>query len=151
MYHLEYSQKIPVSIALAWNFFSEPANLQKITPGSMGFKITSPHLSGCIHEGLKITYKVSPLFGIPLVWVSKITMVKKEELFIDEQEKGPYKYWQHKHFFKEIEGGTLIQDMVTYQVPFGFLGKLIHSLFVKKKLKELFIYRKEKITEFFLE
>jgi ligand-binding SRPBCC domain-containing protein len=150
MYHqLKYEQKLPAGIGKVWDYFSNPANLGKITPSTMGFKITSPKGVQVIYPGLKISYKVSPLFGIPLVWVSEITTVKKKELFVDEQVKGPYKYWQHKHYFQEIDEGTLIQDLVTYQLPFGPFGKLAHFLFVKKKLKEIFSYRKQKITEIF--
>ena len=88
----------------------------------MRFKTTSEPVRGEIYPGQIITYKVSPLFGIPLSWMTEITEVVKNELFVDEQKRGPYKLWQHKHYFEQKDSGVLMTDIVHYQLPFSLLG-----------------------------
>lgn len=89
----------------AWDFFSSPLNLAKITPEHMGFIITSDFEEGQnMYPGMIITYKVSPLLGIKLDWMTEITHVKEGEYFVDEQRFGPYALWHHQHHFKAIPG-----------------------------------------------
>lgn len=88
-----------------------------------------------------ITYKVSPLLGIKLNWVTEITHVKDKQYFVDEQRIGPYAMWHHEHKIEPIEGGVLMTDIITYQPPMGFLGVIANSLFIKKQLQDIFDYR----------
>ncbi len=142
-------QKIPVSLEKAWAFFSDPANLQVITPDNMGFKVISKHHADTMYAGQIIEYKVKPLLGIPIYWMTEITQVKDKEYFIDEQRIGPYKLWHHQHHFKEIPGGVEMTDIVHYKNPFWILGRLANALFIKKKLDEIFAYRYKKVEELF--
>lgn len=142
-------QKIPVSLDTAWEFFSNPANLQAITPENMSFKIISQHYGETMYAGQIIEYKVKPLAGIPVYWMTEITQVKNKEYFIDEQRQGPYKLWHHQHHFKAIPGGVEMTDIVHYKVPLGLLGRLANWLFVKKKLDGIFAYRYHKTEELF--
>ena len=142
-------QKIPVSLEEAWSFFSNPANLQTITPDEMRFRIISKHNSDKMYAGQIIEYKVSPVLGISLYWMTEITQVSENKFFIDEQRKGPYALWHHQHHFKEIEGGVEMTDIVHYKNPFGFIGNFFNALFVRKKLKGIFHYRFSKIEELF--
>lgn len=132
---------LPISKEKAWSFFTNPDNLAKITPPEMGFQITSKSREGDVYEGMMISYKVSPLLGIKLTWVTEITKVRKGEYFVDEQRIGPYKLWHHEHWFKEVEGGVEMEDIVHYALP-GFVPDFIfHPLIVKGKLKEIFDFR----------
>lgn len=140
-------QKIPVSLKEAWDFFSNPANLQTITPANMGFKIISEYHGEKMYPGQVIEYKVSPIFNIPLYWMTEITHVEELNYFIDVQRKGPYALWHHQHHFKEIEGGVEMTDIVHYKNPLGFVGGIANSLFVKKQLKNIFKYRFNKVEE----
>ena len=100
IYQIKTKQKLPISSKEAWQFLSNPNNLAKITPKYMNFKI----LSGAdrpIFAGQIIQYKVTPVLGITLKWVTEITHVKENEYFVDEQRFGPYSLWHHKHFIKE--------------------------------------------------
>lgn len=142
-------QKIPVSVEEAWSFFSNPANLQLITPAYMKFRIISENLPDSIYAGQLIEYRVSPVAGIPLYWLSEITFVKKNECFIDEQRKGPYQFWKHVHQFRAIGGGVEMTDRVQYKNPFGWLGKVSNKLFVKSRLEKIFHYRFKKVEEIF--
>jgi ligand-binding SRPBCC domain-containing protein len=142
-------QKIPVSLQQAWDFFSNPANLQAITPGNMGFKVISKHHGEMMYAGQIIEYTVRPVLGIPLYWMTEITQVKDQQYFIDEQRFGPYSLWHHQHHFKEISGGVEMTDIVHYKNPFGILGRMADSLFVKQKLQGIFDYRFNKVEELF--
>ena len=125
----------------AWDFFSSPANLQKITPEKLGFKIVSKHHGEKMYAGQIIEYYVKPLFGIPLYWMTEITHVVDKKYFIDEQRFGPYTMWHHQHHFKETPEGIEMTDIVHYKLPLGILGDLANYLFVKKQLKGIFDYR----------
>lgn len=142
-------QKLPISLADAWNFFSNPHNLLTITPPFLNLKVTNELLSNEVYAGQVITYTVKPLFGIAVSWMTEITHVEKLKLFVDEQRKGPYRLWHHQHHFKLIEGGVEMTDLVHYRLPFGILGNMAHALTVKNKLREIFTYRYFKINELF--
>jgi len=96
-----------------------------------------------------IAYKVSPLLGIPMNWVTEITHVKDLEYFVDEQRSGPYALWHHQHHFKEIKGGVHMTDILTYAIPYGILGRIANSLIVEKEIKKIFTFREEQINKLF--
>jgi len=149
LYTLESIQKIPASKEKVWEFISSPGNLKKITPVYMGFDITLKNLPEKIYPGMIISYKVSPLFGIKMTWVTEISQVKELEYFVDEQRIGPYKFWHHQHHLDPIEGGVIMRDVVNYALPLGFLGGIANALFIRQKLKEIFDFRRKKIEEIF--
>ena len=142
-------QKIPITLEQAWDFFSNPANLQAITPDNMGFKVISKHHGDTMYAGQIIEYKVKPVFNIPLYWMTEITQVKDNQYFIDEQRFGPYSLWHHQHHFKAIDGGVEMTDIVHYKNPLGVLGRLANTFFVKKKLDTIFNFRYQKVEEMF--
>lgn len=142
-------QLIPVSLQKAWDYFSSPANLQSITPADLRFEIISQHHGNSMYAGQIIEYKVRPLLGIPLYWMTEITHVVEERYFIDEQRYGPYSLWHHQHHFKEVAGGVEMTDIIHYKLPLGWLGDLVHPLLVKKKLEDIFRYRYQKVEEMF--
>jgi ligand-binding SRPBCC domain-containing protein len=142
-------QKIPISLDKAWEFFSNPANLQVITPDNMGFKVISKHHGDTIYAGQIIEYILKPVLGIPLYWMTEITQVKSKAYFIDEQRFGPYTLWHHQHHFKAIEGGVEMTDIVHYKNPLWIFGRMANTLFVKKKLDAIFEYRYKKVEELF--
>lgn len=146
---IEAEQFLPLSIEEAWDFFSRPENLTKITPKEMALKITSKNQQGAIYAGQLITYTLKPILGIPINWMTEITHVRDLQYFIDEQRFGPYVLWHHEHFFKEVAGGVLMSDRVYYQLPLGFLGNFAHFLFVKRQVRQIFEYRKEQIEHLF--
>ncbi|MFO7723585.1 MAG: SRPBCC family protein [Bacteroidales bacterium] len=131
---------IPKPVELLWPFFSDPANLEKITPPAMRFRILTPHNSPA-YPGLMISYRVSPMPWYRTNWLTEITAVKDGKYFIDEQRKGPYAIWHHEHHFSPTPGGTICTDIVTYRIPGGALGSILHSLFIRKKLMGIFRYR----------
>jgi ligand-binding SRPBCC domain-containing protein len=148
MYQLIRKQIVHTDLETCWEFFSNPANLKLITPDYMGFDVKTETPKE-MYEGLIIAYKVSPLLNIPMEWVTEITHVRDKSFFVDEQRIGPYKLWHHEHHFKEIEGGIEMIDIVSYQPPFGILGKLVHPFIIKPKLEQIFEYRVQKVNSIF--
>lgn len=149
MYFLKTVQKLPIDLKTAWDFFSSPENLKTITPPYMGFEVTSEYREKKMYPGMIITYKVHPLFGIPVNWATEITHVSEPYYFVDEQRFGPYKFWHHQHKFYEIEGGVEMHDILHYKVGFGIFGRIANSLMVKNKLKDIFGFRYKKLEEIF--
>jgi ligand-binding SRPBCC domain-containing protein len=120
---------------------SRPENLSKITPEYMGFEVLTDINGVEMYPGQIIEYKVSPMLGIKMYWVTEITHVKHKSFFVDEQRFGPYKFWHHQHHLKEVEGGVEMDDIIHYKIPFGFLGNIANSLFVKNQLEGIFSHR----------
>ena len=147
--HLQRVQLLKLSLDEAWNFFSSPRNLQKITPTSMKFTVVGDTFSDTMYAGQIIQYKVSPLLGIPLYWMTEITHVKEKVFFIDEQRFGPYTFWHHQHHFKETANGVEMTDLLHYKVPLYALGRIANKLFVEKQVAKIFDYRYQKIKELF--
>ncbi len=149
VYTKEYKTFLPLDIDKAWDFFSSPRNLAKITPEHMGFIITSKFNDEKMYPGMLITYKVSPLMGIQMDWCTEITHVIDKKYFVDEQRFGPYAMWHHQHHFKTVEGGIEMTDIVNYAVPLGFLGRMMNSIMISNEIEKIFTYREKKIAELF--
>jgi ligand-binding SRPBCC domain-containing protein len=147
-YSLKSTQVIHASLEEAWRFFSSPVNLGKITPPSMGFRITSQTEPGKLYSGQIITYRLSPLLGIKITWVTEISNVRERKCFADVQRFGPYKLWHHYHVFREVPQGVEMSDTVCYALPYGYFGRMAYPI-VRKKLQQIFDYRRQKISEIF--
>ncbi len=150
VYYYDAEQFLPIEIYKAWGFFSDARNLSVITPPEMDFKILNDLDGGEVYEGMLIDYTVKPLFGIPVSWQTEICEVRKPKMFADRQLKGPYKIWEHTHTFLKKDNGVLMKDHVKYELPFGIIGRVTHSLIVKKKIEQIFLYRKKVLTQLFI-
>ncbi|SKB84134.1 SRPBCC family protein [Dyadobacter psychrophilus] len=149
MQELYFKQNLPISLDEAWSFFSNPGNLKEITPAKMGFVVTSSYHGEKMYAGQIIRYIVKPVLGIPLKWCTEITHVADKQYFVDEQRFGPYAFWHHQHHFTEIPGGVMMEDILNYKVPFGFLGGWVNALFVRNEVNQIFEYRRKILTERF--
>ncbi len=143
---LRLTQVIPASVGECWAFFSDPRNLAKITPPSLDFQVLS-ELPPAIYPGMVIEYRVRPLLGIPVRWLTEITHVAAPHRFVDEQRVGPYAVWHHEHFFTALDGGrTEIRDLVHYVLPFGWLGEIVHPFIVAPQLEKIFAFREKAVA-----
>lgn len=125
----------------AWEFFSDPRNLSRITPPSLGMRVTS-ELPPKMHAGMIVTYTITPFLRIPVRWVTEITHVSEPSFFVDEQRFGPYRFWHHQHHFREADdGGTIVEDLVHYAVPFGLAGRAVGATVVRRQLESIFAFR----------
>lgn len=149
MYKLQFFQKLPIDLPKAWDFFSSPGNLEKITPKSLGMQIKDLRADVKMYPGQIITYNVKPLWNISIEWVTQIVAVQEFSYFIDEQKFGPYTFWHHEHWFTEIPGGVLMEDVIYYKVPFGIIGKALHHLKIRKDLEKIFLHRSEVLEKLF--
>ena len=149
VYTLIRKQFLPVSPEQAWDFFSRPQNLAKITPEYMKFRIL--HMSGDndMYAGQIISYRLFALPFLPVSWTTEITHVQKPFYFVDEQRFGPYALWHHQHRFREVPGGVEMTDEVNYAIPFGFIGRIANSIFVKRQLNTIFEHRFNVLKELF--
>jgi ligand-binding SRPBCC domain-containing protein len=145
---LQARQRLPISVDEAWDFFATPRNLPELTPESLHFTITS-ELPDRMYVGLALTYTVTPLFNIPLSWMTVITAIEDGAAFSDEQRVGPYKTWQHQHLFRSVEGGMEMRDLVHYALPFDPLSRPLHDLVVLQRLQEIFAFRYKTLAQRF--
>jgi len=143
------AQKVPVSLDVAWDFFSHPKNLAVMTPSYLNLKLTNPLFGDEMYAGQVITYNVKPILGIPMFWMTEITHVQPKLFFVDEQRFGPYALWHHQHHFREIDGGVEMIDLIHYKAPLGPLGNIANALFIRGQLEGIFRFRFSKVEELF--
>lgn len=148
-YKLKVQTILPANPPESWSFFSDPRNLEKITPPEMAICIVTDNLPGHIYEGMLIRYTMAPMTGIRMGWTTEILDVKQPYCFTDIQREGPYTLWKHVHRFLPHAEGTIMEDLITYRLPLGPIGQLAHGLFVKKKLNNIFEYRASAIQKLF--
>jgi len=149
MHHLEREIILNEAPEKVWAFLATPLNLNELTPPSLDFRILSD-VPETMYNGLMITYEIKiPLFGRRR-WLTEIKQIEPGARFVDEQRKGPYKLWIHEHNIEPFaEGRTKMLDRVTYQLPFGLIGSLVHTCIVEKMLYDIFEYREKRLNEMF--
>lgn len=127
-----------------FSFFADATNLELLTPPWLHFKILTP-IPIEMRLGTRIDYRIR-LHGIPLSWQSEITLWDPPRSFVDEQRRGPYRLWIHRHCFIEQPRGTRMRDEVSYDV---WGGRLLDWLLVKRDILRIFQYRKERLQQLF--
>jgi len=127
-----------------FDFFADAGNLEKITPPELEFNIITPRPMK-LGEGSLIEYDLK-LRGFLIHWRTLISRWDPPFEFIDEQLKGPYKQWIHRHTFTEVPGGTEIRDHVRYRLPLEPLGDVMHFL-VRGELERIFDFRQNAVRE----
>lgn len=149
MHFLEREIILDATPERVWEFMATPANLNELTPPDLHFQILS-ELPGTMYNGLLILYAIRiPLFGTRR-WLTEIKHIRAAEYFVDEQRLGPYRYWYHQHLLEPVgERQTRMVDRVCYRLPFGFIGLLVHEIWVKKMLGEIFDYRAQRLAKLF--
>lgn len=147
MYTFHSEQSLPAERSEVFPFFSNPANLKRITPDYLSFQLETEEPID-MREGQVLSYTLS-LHGIPLSWTSRVEVWEPPERFVDVQVKGPYRSWRHEHVFHETNGGTKVIDNVEYDVPGWIFSPLIHWLFVRGDVEDIFRYRQDKMEELF--
>ncbi len=147
MHVLEREQFVPRPVEEVFAFFSDAANLQRLTPSRLSFKILSP-LPIAMQSGAQIDYQLA-LFGIPFRWRTLIESFEATRRFTDVQLRGPYRTWRHRHEFDAVPGGTRMRDHVEYEIPFGPLGEIARALFVTRQVEQIFDFRRATVQEIF--
>jgi hypothetical protein len=146
-WRLEREQLLPAPLDRVFEFFSDAANLDAITPPWVGFRILTPQPIA-MHTGARIEYRLR-LAGVPVSWRSRVTAWDPPRGFVDVQERGPYARWEHTHAFVPCSEGVLMRNVVHYALPLGPLGRLAHALAVRPALAAIFDYRFDRIRDRF--
>lgn len=148
IYVLEREIVVAADLETVWAYFSTPRNLNEMTPAELRFEFVSGGEEP-MYAGQMIEYKITLLPGWRVRWLTEISHVQEKAYFVDEQRLGPYRLWIHEHRFERLAEGTRVRDRVTYALPFGPLGDLVHALFVRKRLKAIFDFRSRHIQALF--
>ena len=142
MHVLERSQRLAAPRPEVFAFFSDPRNLARITPPGLRFRVVEAPET--LAAGSRLEYRIRWTFWT-LRWVTRITQWNPPAGFQDVEEYGPYRTWIHTHRFTEDGDGVTMHDRVEYALPLGPLGRLVHSLRVRRELEGIFDYRRRAI------
>lgn len=157
--HLEFEQWVPFPIEKVFEFFSDPENLPRIMPAASATRLvslnrvappaTSSSKAAAIGSTIVTSFRVVPFLPFRATWIARITEFEKNHHFADVQDKGPFKSWHHRHeLIPQIRDGvtgTLVRDVIDYEVGFGWLGALANSLFVRRQMESTFRERQQKL------
>ena len=135
---------VPRPLGEVFPFFADAMNLERITPPLVRFRVLTP-APITMRVGLLIDYQLR-IRGLPVRWQSEITAWEPQRRFVDEQRRGPYKFWRHEHWFEACDGGTRVIDEVNYGVPGG---ALVNWLVVGRDVRKIFAYRQQALREIF--
>lgn len=141
--HVHRAAVVPASVEHTFAFFSDAANLERLTPPWLRFSIRTPRPI-VMYEGAVIDYRIS-VRGLPLPWRSRIDVWEPGVCFVDRQTVGPYRWWRHEHRFEAVAGGTMVVDDVEYLPR---LRVFSHRM-VEHELARIFDYRQESLQRIF--
>lgn len=147
-------QDLPVPRGEVFEFFSDPANLEALTPPWLGFEVLTP-LPLPRGEGAVFDYLIR-VRGLPIRWRTLIESFVPGERFTDRQLAGPYALWHHTHRFEDLppsdampRGGTRMTDLVRYRLGWGILGRIVNALWVRRDIEGIFAYRRKTLEQRF--
>lgn len=146
-YTLKTETHVSAPLDDVFAFFSQAENLGKLTPPSLQFEICTA-LPVDMRAGALIRYLIS-MFGIPMRWLTEITVWEPGRRFVDVQREGPYRQWEHEHVFEADGSGTRMVDTVRYALPGGIFAPIAHALFVRRQVEGIFRYREKAIRQYF--
>ena len=141
-------QDLPAPRREVFRFFSDPANLEALTPPWLNFEVLTPKPlpQG---EGALFEYRIK-VRGLPLRWRTLIETFVPEECFVDRQIAGPYALWHHTHRFEDGPGaGTRMTDTVRYRVGWGIAGRIATALWIRQDIARIFAFRTQVLHDLF--
>lgn len=146
IYQLYRRQNLKLSQQEAWDFFSSPYYLNEITPNFFNVEIVS-RVPAKIYAGLMISYRMKAVWGLPMGWLSEISHCDEPHRFVYQQGVGPFKFWSHEVCLTQQDHGVVMEDIVFYAMPWGWLGQCLHALLIGGKLQQIFDTRQEYLQD----
>lgn len=146
-FELRCRQWVPAPLDDVFRFFSDPYNLERITPPFLGFavrRMSTPQ----IERGTVLTYRLR-LHGLPVFWRTVIEEWTPPHRFVDRQVFGPYALWQHTHTFEPEQGGTRLDDLVRYRLRCAALQSTPVLAWVHRDVRAIFEFRQRTIAGVF--
>ena len=122
-------------------------SLHKISMEKFGEQAVSGITSGLINKEDTVTWKGKHL-GKTRFFTSKITEMKPFETFTDKMIKGDFKFFEHQHFFKPADNGTIVIDIINYETPYGLIGQLVNKFYLHSYLEQLIENRNKVIKQY---
>ncbi len=138
---------LPTPLDEVFEFFADAYNLERITPPFLRFAVVGVS-DRRVRRGTTIDYKLR-LHGVPFRWRTRIDEWQPGVCFVDRQIKGPYRLWHHTHEFEARDGGTIVRDIVRYDLPLGLLGRAVAGGLVRRDVDEIFRYRRDRTRAIF--
>lgn len=126
---------------------SRNIELHQISTASTNEKAIEGTTSGLINKGETVTWQARHLFK-QRKFTSKITELEKPALFTDEMVAGDFKSFHHEHHFKAVQNGTIMIDLVEFETPYGFIGKITDRIFLRSYIERLLLKRNEVIKTY---
>lgn len=165
----ETRQWVPFPLELVFAFFANPSNLPHLMPPAQKARIEDVRLepppprpvapdparrfkSIAAGVGTEIIISFAPISWLPqrLGWTARIVAFEWNSYFADEQIKGPFKQFHHRHSTvaetRDGVKGTVVSDAVDYALPGGPLGALGNGI-VRRQMKQMFAYRQKRLPE----
>jgi len=152
-HHLEFEQWVPFPLERVFAFFSNPENLPRIMPAASATKlvalnrVSAGDKAAGVGSTIVTSFRVFPFLPIRAEWIARIIEFEKNHYFADVQDKGPFKSWHHRHELREETmvgvAGTLVRDVIDYEVGFGFVGGIVNALFVRRQMQSTFAERQK--------
>jgi ligand-binding SRPBCC domain-containing protein len=158
---LQFEDWVPFSVPRVFAFFSNPENLPRLMPAATHTRVeelrrvppppsndsvASPHAAG-VGSVIVTSFRPFPFLPVRARWIARITEFEWNDYFADVQQKGPFKRWHHRHEFvpetRRGVNGTLVRDVIEYEVGFGLPGALGNSLFVEGQMRRTFTQRQQ--------
>jgi ligand-binding SRPBCC domain-containing protein len=128
-------------------FFADPGNLARVSPPALRLRLLTPCTT--LHAGAVLDFRAAWLGLLPLRWRTYVREYDPPYRFVDVQVRGPWARWEHRHLFLDEDGGTCVEDRVTYRLPLGPLGRGLHAALVHRQLRQAWAFRQARLVELF--
>ena len=168
-YQFRTEQWVAAPIERVFRFFANPGNLPRLMspwmqvellrvkivapPGIEADQATITDIAPFAGAGSELvaSYRALPVLPFRITSTARITQFAMNRYFEDVQKQGPFRSWNHRHEFMTEErngvNGTVIRDIVEYDIGFGWLGVLAQKLFVGPQMRRTFVHRQKMLAK----
>ena len=109
--------------------------------------MSSGAATNLVSQGETMTFHAKHLGKTRLV-MTRVVEIQKPNSLVQEQVKGDLLHFKHEHHFKAVENGTILIDMIDFDGPRDFIGKIIGKLYLKRYLEKLIHKRNTLIQQY---